>query len=113
MAQKDRKSAYEDELAEAKWMVEGVSDGGFKLEEIMAEYGRGAAGVADVQEEPAAQPVPEDETPEPEKTPPEPKKPPAKRKKAKIGKKTLRLEITILFLMRLVNIAGWFSRIAL
>ena len=38
MAQKDRKSAYEDkELTDAKWLVEGVMESGYNLEEILKE----------------------------------------------------------------------------
>lgn len=78
MAQKDRKSAYDDELSEAKWMVEGVSDAGFELEEILAEYGRGAAGIlAEKTEEPPAPPLPEGPRPVPEKRPVKRKKAPA------------------------------------
>ena len=70
MAQKDRKSAYEDELTDAKWMVDGVSDGGFSLEEILAEYGRGTKGIlTEPKEEPPAPPMPETPRPVPEKKP--------------------------------------------
>ena len=41
MAQKDRKSAYDDELKDAKWLVEGVVDEGYQLEDILTEFGGG------------------------------------------------------------------------
>lgn len=64
MARKDRKSAYQDELSEAKWMVDGVSAGGFELEEILAEYGGGAGGILTEPTEEAPQ-IPVPESPQP------------------------------------------------
>lgn len=70
MAQKDRKSAYEEELTDARLMVDGVSDGGFSLEEILAEYGRGTKGIlTEPKEEAPAPPLPEMPRPVPEKKP--------------------------------------------
>ena len=64
MAQKDRKSAYDDELRDAKWLVEGVVDEGYQLEDILTEYGGGVLPEppAEAPEEPPVEepkPVPE------------------------------------------------------
>ena len=69
MAHKDRKTGYEDELSEAKWMVDGVSDAGFRLEDILTEFGKDADGILEERkpEEQTALPVPEAPKPVPEK----------------------------------------------
>ena len=76
MARKDRKSAYEDkDLTDAKWMVEGVIGGDYDLEDILKEYGGGAAAPLqkpaeeepavgeETAETPAEEPAPAGETP--------------------------------------------------
>ena len=63
MAQKDRKSAYDDELKDAKWLVEGVVDEGYQLEDILSEFGGG------VLPEPPAETPEEDRLPESEPKP--------------------------------------------
>ncbi len=73
MAQKDRKSAYDDALKDAKWLVEGVVDEGYQLEDILTEYGGG------VLPEPPAE-TPEEEPPEEEPKPVPEKRPSGRRK---------------------------------
>lgn len=63
MAQKDRKSAYDDELKDAKWLVEGVVDEGYQLEDILTEFGGGVlpeppAEALDEEQPPAEEPKP-------------------------------------------------------
>ncbi len=71
MAQKDRKSAYDDELKDAKWLVEGVVDEGYQLEDILTEFGGGVL------------PEPPAEVPEEEQPPAEEPKPLTERRKRK------------------------------
>ena len=75
MAQKDRKSAYDDELKDAKWLVEGVVDEGYQLEDILTEFGGGVlpeppAEALD-EEPPAEEPKPVTEKRRPRKPKPD------------------------------------------